>query len=56
MAHDRETALAPVYQDALRLRSEGHDDEAIAAALDLPVEAVPALLQLAERKRARAGA
>ena len=42
------------YREALRLQAEGADDETIAAVLDLTVEAVPALLLLAERKQARA--
>lgn len=48
------TALAPVYREALRLEAAGHDHAAIGAALDVQVEAVPALLELAQRKQARA--
>jgi hypothetical protein len=55
MAHDGDPSLSPAYREALRLKAEGEDDAAIAAALDLTVEAVPALLVLAERKQARAG-
>jgi DNA-directed RNA polymerase specialized sigma24 family protein len=51
---DGDHSLSPVYREALRLQAAGHDDEAIAAALDVTVEAVPALLLLARRKRARA--
>jgi hypothetical protein len=47
-------ALSPTYREALRLRALGHDDQTIAAALDVAVEAVPALLLLADRKQARA--
>lgn len=47
-------ALSPGYREALRLRALGHDDQAIAAALGVAVEAVPALLLLADRKRTRA--
>ena len=54
MARDGGPSISPVYREALRLRAAGQDDHAIAAALDLTVEAVPALLVLAERKQARA--
>ncbi len=54
MARDGEASISPVYREALRLKAAGEDDHAIAAALDLTVEAVPALLVLAERKQARA--
>ena len=50
---DRETALAtltPAYAEALRLRDQGADNAAIAARLDLPLEAVPNLLELAQAK------
>jgi DNA-directed RNA polymerase specialized sigma24 family protein len=50
---NRETALAsltPAYAEALRLRDEGADHGAIAARLELPVEAVPNLLELAQAK------
>jgi hypothetical protein len=56
MEPDGSPALSPVYREALRLKAAGEDDEAIARALDLTVEAVPALLLLAERKLARAEA
>jgi hypothetical protein len=48
------TALAPVYREALRLQAAGHDHAAIGAALDVHVQAVPALLVLAQRKQDRA--
>lgn len=51
---DGEGALPPPYREALRLRAEGRDDVAIAVALGVAVEAVPALLLLADRKQARA--
>ena len=44
--------LPAAYELALRLRDDGAGDEAIAAALEVPVEAVPALLRLAEAKQA----
>jgi hypothetical protein len=47
-----ESLLPPVYRDALRMQAEGASDESIAAALHITVEAVPALLLLAERKLA----
>jgi DNA-directed RNA polymerase specialized sigma24 family protein len=50
---NRETALAtltPAYAEALRLRDEGADAAAIASRLELPVEAVPNLLELAQAK------
>jgi DNA-directed RNA polymerase specialized sigma24 family protein len=42
--------LPEVHAEALRLRSRGLDDEALARALSLPAEAVPVLLRLAEEK------
>ncbi len=54
MARDEDHSLSPVYREALRLQAAGHDDDAIAAALDVAVEAVPALLLLGMRKLARA--
>jgi DNA-directed RNA polymerase specialized sigma24 family protein len=42
--------LTPAYAEALRLRDQGVDHNAIAARLDLPVEAVPNLLELAQAK------
>lgn len=54
MARDGDASISPVYRQALRLEAAGETHEAIAAALDITVEAVPALLLLAERKRARA--
>ena len=47
--------LPVAYEIALRLRDYGAGDGAIAAALDMPLEAVPTLLELAEAKRARDG-
>jgi hypothetical protein len=52
MACDEDTALSPVYREALRMRAAGLGDEDIASALGLTVEAVPALVLLAERKLA----
>ena len=43
-------ALTPAYAEALRLRDQGADDAAIASHLELPVEAVPNLLELAQAK------
>jgi hypothetical protein len=50
MTCEEDTSLPPAYGEALRRRAAGESDEAIAAALDVAVEAVPALLLLAERK------
>jgi DNA-directed RNA polymerase specialized sigma24 family protein len=50
---NRELALSELtlaYAEALRLRDQGVDHAAIAARLDLPVEAVPNLLELAQAK------
>ena len=50
---DLELALAtltPAYAEALRLRDQGADPRAIAMHLELPVEAVPNLLELAQAK------
>jgi DNA-directed RNA polymerase specialized sigma24 family protein len=50
---NREAALAtltPAYAEALHLRDQGADHAAIAARLELPVEAVPNLLELAQAK------
>ena len=50
---DREAALStltPAYAEALRLRDQGVDDSGIAARLQLPVEAVANLVQLARAK------
>jgi len=47
---DRGTAidcLPEAYANALRLYDQGHDNEAIAARLNLPPEAVGPLLRLA---------
>jgi hypothetical protein len=52
---DREQALEQLPQThaaALRLRSRGLDDDAIAAALTLEPEAVALLLQIADAKLA----
>jgi hypothetical protein len=42
--------LPETYATALRLRARGLDDAAIATALELEPEAIPALLQLAQAK------
>lgn len=42
--------LAPAHAVALRLHDAGVPDEAIAIALDVPLEAVGPLLGVAERK------
>jgi DNA-directed RNA polymerase specialized sigma24 family protein len=50
---DRGTAidrLPEAYANALRLYDQGHDNEAIAARLNLPPEAVGPLLHLATAK------
>jgi DNA-directed RNA polymerase specialized sigma24 family protein len=50
---DRGTAidsLPEAYANALRLCDQGHDNEAIAARLNLPKEAVGPLLRLAAAK------
>jgi DNA-directed RNA polymerase specialized sigma24 family protein len=50
---DRSTAidrLPEAYAAALRLYDEGHDDQAIAARLHLPAEAVGPLLRVATAK------
>jgi DNA-directed RNA polymerase specialized sigma24 family protein len=50
---NRELALSeltPAYAEALRLRDQGAGPAAIAARLQLPVEAVPNLLELAQAK------
>jgi hypothetical protein len=55
MGHDSTygvTGLAPVYARVLTLRAEGLSDEAIAIALGVTIEAVPALIEVAARKRA----
>jgi DNA-directed RNA polymerase specialized sigma24 family protein len=44
--------LPETHAAALRLRGRGFDDDAIAAALSLPPEAVPELLQIADEKLA----
>lgn len=52
---DREPAielLPETHAAAVRMRSRGFDDDAIAAALSVPVEAVPELLRLADEKLA----
>lgn len=54
MNRDEALALLPAaYATALRLRHAGADHAAIAARLDLPVEAVPILLNIADAKLAR---
>lgn len=53
MNRDQALALLPAaYATALRLRGTGADHAAIATRLDLPVEAVPALLTIADAKLA----
>ena len=50
---DRSTAidrLPEAYANALRLYDQGHDNQAIAARLDVPPEAVGPLLRLAAAK------
>ena len=42
--------LTPAYAEALRLRDQGADPGVIASRLELPVEAVPNLLELAQAK------
>ena len=52
---DREQALVELstaHAVALRLRSAGAGDQLIAAALDIPLEAVRALLEVADAKLA----
>jgi hypothetical protein len=44
--------LSETHAAALRLRGRGYDDDAIAAALSLPPEAVPELLRIADQKLA----
>jgi DNA-directed RNA polymerase specialized sigma24 family protein len=44
--------LPETHAAVLRLRGRGYDDDAIAAALSLPPEAVPELLRIADRKLA----
>jgi hypothetical protein len=44
--------LPETHAAALRLRARGFDDDAIAAALAVPPEAVPGLLQIADEKLA----
>jgi DNA-directed RNA polymerase specialized sigma24 family protein len=46
-------ALPAAYALALRLRAAGHDAAAVAEAVDVPVDAVDALLWLGEAKLAR---
>jgi DNA-directed RNA polymerase specialized sigma24 family protein len=53
---DRESALrrlSPAYEQALRLRDRGLDEQAIAQRLNLAAEAVGTLLLLGEAKLAR---
>lgn len=54
MATDELDELAPLYVAILRLLDEGRDQAAIAAALDLDIEAVPGLVHLATAKRSAA--
>jgi hypothetical protein len=46
-------ALPAAYALALRLHAAGHDAAAVAEAVDVPVDAVEALLWLGEAKLAR---
>jgi hypothetical protein len=48
------SALPATYANALRLREAGLDDEAIAARLDIQLEAVGPLLEIAAAKLAAA--
>jgi DNA-directed RNA polymerase specialized sigma24 family protein len=53
---ERERALRRLpetHEEALRLRDRGCGDEEIAESLQIPVEAVAPLLQIAETKLAR---
>ena len=52
MADDDPGELAPLYVAVLGLLDIGLDTPAIATALDLEIEAVPALVRLAMAKRA----
>jgi hypothetical protein len=44
--------LPEMHAEALRLRSSGLDDQALARALSLSPEAIPLLLRMAEEKLA----
>lgn len=46
----RPGAVAPEQAVALRLAWAGHEDEVIACALDVAVESVPGILDVARRK------
>ncbi len=48
--------LPETHAAAIMLRGRGFDDDAIAAALSLPPEAVPELLRIADAKLAALGA
>ena len=53
---DRRTALGklpPFYAEVIRLRDEGLDDAAVAAALEVDVSAVANVIKLAEAKLSR---
>lgn len=50
---DDDDAVPPVYQAALRLEEAGLTPHQIGERLDIAVESVPLLLDLARRKRAR---
>lgn len=45
--------MSPAHGVALRLRRAGYEDVVIATALGVPVESVPALLQVAQGKLER---
>lgn len=54
MTRDQALRLLPAaYAAALELRAAGFDDAGIAARLELPSEAVPLLLAIADAKLAR---
>jgi hypothetical protein len=48
---DEPDELAPLYVAILGLLDQGQDHDAIASALDLDLEAVPGLVELATAKR-----
>lgn len=50
---DQVGQLAESYRRALALRNAGGSHASIATALDIPVESVPALLEIAQAKLVR---
>jgi hypothetical protein len=52
--HSGAEGLAPVYRRVLELHDAGVSDEAIAVILDVTLEAVPTLIEIATRKHERA--